>query len=69
MSIDQAKSLLDQIKSKVQAGDTVGGNESLAEMKVCRTTMCIRTDDKDFMVSKSPIILKYLLITCLGCHD
>jgi 26S proteasome regulatory subunit N12 len=34
MSIDQAKSLLDQIKSKVQAGDTVGGNESLAEMKV-----------------------------------
>lgn len=34
MSIDQAKSLLDQIKSKVQVGDTVGGNESLAEMKV-----------------------------------
>jgi hypothetical protein len=50
MSIDQAKSLLDQIKSKVQAGDTVGGNESLAEMKVCRTSMCIRTYDKDFMV-------------------
>lgn len=61
MSIDQAKSLLDQIKSKVQVGDTVGGNESLAEMKVCR--MCIRTYEKDFMVSKKGQIFSNIFLS------